>query len=76
MWVAVSLLQDNSPWLPEHPEVGYNLSNSPHLTAAYELDEALMRFSYNIANGHAYHAASGQQLKANIESDVWNTNAI
>lgn len=35
----------NSPFLYEHPEIGYNLENSPHLKSAYDLDEALMRFS-------------------------------
>lgn len=63
-------LQDNSPWLADHPEVGYNLENSPHLASAYELDEALMRFSYNIANGHAYHKATGQRLPAEMKNEV------
>lgn len=38
----------NSKWLEEHPEAGYNLVNSPHLTAAYEVDEALRVFSMEI----------------------------
>ncbi|CAG8719374.1 12060_t:CDS:2, partial [Funneliformis caledonium] len=40
----------NSSWLEEHPEAGYNLINSPHLTPAYELDASLLEFSSNLAN--------------------------
>jgi glycogen debranching enzyme len=67
---ATGLEQDNSPWLPEHPEVGYNLRNSPHLVPAYELDEALMRFSHNVANGYAYHRASGEKLSSDVKTEA------
>lgn len=39
---------DNSPWLADHPEAGYNLENSPHLKAAFDFDEAIMQFSSSI----------------------------
>ncbi|RKO90442.1 glucanotransferase domain of glycogen debranching enzyme-domain-containing protein, partial [Blyttiomyces helicus] len=42
----------NSEWLSEHPESGYNLKTAPHLRSAYELDEALMRFSDEIVTVH------------------------
>ena len=35
----------DSEWLIKNPECGYNLVNSPHLRIAYELDEAIQRFS-------------------------------
>ncbi|KAK5173455.1 bifunctional 4-alpha-glucanotransferase/amylo-alpha-1,6-glucosidase [Saxophila tyrrhenica] len=39
---------NNSKWLEEHPEAGYNLNTAPHLRAAYELDSALLRYSANL----------------------------
>lgn len=41
----------DTPWLMQHPEVGYNLINSPHLRPAYALDVTLAMFSRDIAEG-------------------------
>lgn len=49
--VVLNHTADNSPWLREHPESGYNLDNSPHLTAAVELDHRLQEFSRNLYHG-------------------------
>lgn len=40
---------NNSEWLQDHPESGYNLQNSPHLCGPYALDTALLEFSDNLA---------------------------
>jgi glycogen debranching enzyme len=41
---------NNSLWLQEHPEVGYNVSTAPWLESALELDTALLDFSSNLAS--------------------------
>lgn len=41
----------DTPWLMQHPEVGYNMVNSPHLRPAYALDVTLNLFSREIAEG-------------------------
>lgn len=40
---------NNSTWLLEHPDAGYNFETAPHLIAAIELDRALLDFSSNLA---------------------------
>ncbi|KAI7946805.1 hypothetical protein MJO29_011332 [Puccinia striiformis f. sp. tritici] len=40
---------NNSPWLRDHPESGYNIVNSPHLEPALELDTALLGLSDKLA---------------------------
>jgi glycogen debranching enzyme len=39
---------NNSKWLEEHPEVGYNVETAPHLRPALELDSALLQFGKNL----------------------------
>ncbi|KAG9236509.1 putative glycogen debranching enzyme [Amylocarpus encephaloides] len=39
---------NNSKWLQEHPEVGYNVSTAPWLRSALELDTELLEFSKNL----------------------------
>ncbi|CAG8950388.1 hypothetical protein HYFRA_00006881 [Hymenoscyphus fraxineus] len=39
---------NNSKWLQEHPEVGYNVSTAPWLRSALELDTELLQFSKDL----------------------------
>ena len=39
---------NNSPWLQEHPEAGYNVDTAPWLRPALELDTALLKFSKDL----------------------------
>ena len=41
----------DSPWLLEHPEVAFNLANSPHLRPAYVVDRILHYFSQEVSEG-------------------------
>ncbi|KZF26819.1 glycoside hydrolase family 133 protein [Xylona heveae TC161] len=40
---------NNSKWLQEHPEAGYNVDTAPWLESALELDTALLKFSHNLS---------------------------
>ncbi|KXL43716.1 glycoside hydrolase family 133 protein [Acidomyces richmondensis BFW] len=54
---------NNSQWLEEHPEAGYNMNTAPHLRPAYELDSALLRYSANLTSlGLPTHLASVDDL--------------
>lgn len=41
---------NNSKWLEEHPEAGYNLQTAPHLEPALELDNALLQYGRDLGN--------------------------
>lgn len=43
--VVLNHTADNSEWIREYPDAGYNVQNSPHLQSAIELDEKLLEFS-------------------------------
>ncbi|OMJ29901.1 Glycogen debranching enzyme [Smittium culicis] len=45
---------NNSTWLHSHPASGFNLVNSQHLRAAYEIDCGLIELSKNIQN-YGFH---------------------
>jgi len=47
--VVLNHTANNSPWLEDHPESGYNVVNSPHLTPALELDSAILDLSAKLA---------------------------
>ncbi|KAH3671298.1 hypothetical protein OGAPHI_000521 [Ogataea philodendri] len=44
---------NNSQWIREHPEVGYNEETAPHLKPAIELDRLLLHFSRSMKR-HGY----------------------
>ncbi|GMM38938.1 bifunctional 4-alpha-glucanotransferase/amylo-alpha-1,6-glucosidase [Saccharomycopsis crataegensis] len=47
---------NNSDWLRDHPEAGYSKITAPHLTAAIELDKALLVFSTQLEKlGYTYN---------------------
>lgn len=48
--VVLNHTANNSEWLYEHPDAGYNPYNSPHLTPAEELDRALLEYSNRLAS--------------------------
>jgi glycogen debranching enzyme len=54
---------NNSKWLEEHPEVGYNVDTAPHLRPALELDTALLKFGQELA-------AHGLPTKLENEGDL------
>lgn len=41
---------NNSKWLEEHPEAGYNIETAPWLESALELDNALLKFGNELAS--------------------------
>ena len=41
---------NNSRWLEEHPEAGYNIETAPWLESALELDTALLKFGNELAS--------------------------
>ena len=43
--IVLNHTADNTQWLQEHPEAGYNLTTAPWLESAYVLDSALLELS-------------------------------
>jgi len=54
---------NNSKWLEEHPEAGYNVDTAPWLTSALVLDTALLQFSKDLPK-------YGLPTTINSESDL------
>jgi hypothetical protein len=56
----------DSGWLARHPEAAYSLRNSPHLRAAFELDEAMLRAREGTAERGS--AAQGPGVSVSIDA--------
>ena len=61
---------NNSDWLQEHPECGYNLENSPHLKPAYLLDRVLIHFSMEVADGKWKHRKVFPTIDSHVQIQV------
>ncbi|KAK4116570.1 glycoside hydrolase family 133 protein [Canariomyces notabilis] len=46
--IVLNHTANNTAWLQEHPEAGYNLTTAPWLESAYLLDTKLLEFGFNL----------------------------
>ncbi|KAK6068686.1 glycogen debranching enzyme [Seiridium cupressi] len=46
--IVLNHTADNTKWLQEHPEAGYNLTTAPWLESAYILDTKLLEFGFKL----------------------------
>ncbi|KAL2017749.1 hypothetical protein VTK56DRAFT_1719 [Thermocarpiscus australiensis] len=46
--IVLNHTANNSPWLQEHPEAGYNLTTAPWLESAYLLDTKLLELGFKL----------------------------
>ncbi|KAF5023676.1 hypothetical protein F66182_4242 [Fusarium sp. NRRL 66182] len=46
--IVLNHTANNTKWLEEHPEAGYNLATAPWLESAYQLDTELLQLSDNL----------------------------
>ncbi|KZT59916.1 glycoside hydrolase family 133 protein [Calocera cornea HHB12733] len=59
--VVLNHTANSCKWLWDHPEAGYSPKNSPHLTPALELDDAIMRLSATLVSRSLPTKVTSQQ---------------
>ena len=74
--IVLNHASDNSEWLRDHPECGYNLENTPWLNCAYEFDKILSQYSNDFCDcktSRKFQPFVHNENELNeIESDLWN----
>ena len=74
--IVLNHASDNSEWLGEHPECGYNLDNTPWLNCAYEFDKVLQQYSNNFCEcktSRRFQPYVNNENELNeIERDLWD----
>ena len=74
--IVLNHASDNSEWLGNHPECGYNLENSPWLNCAYAFDCVLQEYSNSFCDCKTSRKCQpfvrSQTDLNEIMSDLWN----
>ena len=74
--IVLNHASDNSEWLGEHPECGYNLENTPWLNCAYEFDKVLQQYSNNFCECKTVRKfqpyVNNENELNEIERDLWD----
>jgi len=74
--IVLNHASDNSEWLRDNPECGYNLENTPWLNCAYEFDKVLQNYSNNFCDcktGRRFQPYVNNENELNeIERDLWD----
>ena len=73
--IVLNHASDNSEWLRDHPECGYNLENTPWLNCAYEFDKVLQQYSNNFCDCKTSRRfqpfVNNENELSEIERDLW-----
>lgn len=81
-WLSLSVTDivlnhtaDDSAWIREHPECGYNTANSPHLRPACLLDAAFVWLMQDMISG-VYKLTDGISTSINTELDLETVSVL